>query len=181
MKNKLNEELKDIKYLFNYNRGRVISEQEQFESEDDDEDEDDYRDLSIYNPYYGDDDEEYDYMVDPNAEETLPSFDSSSSSGKYLGMVKPNRDDMDTRTPEERERDRGDIGMELEEEMDLDTFEMGENTKEKERTKVTPGTKPKTTPKTPYNPKPGPKKNPKARKGDMPTWLSFKSLGINLK
>jgi hypothetical protein len=147
-------------------------------------------------------------MVDPNAEETLPSFDSSRSSGKYLGMakpnrdgmdtgedlapsfdsdgnflgmVKPNRDDMDTRTPEERERDRGDIGMELEEEMDLDTFEMGENTKEKERTKVTPGTKPKTTPKTPYNPKPGPKKNPKARKGDMPTWLSFKSLGINLK
>ena len=161
-------------------------------------------------------------MVDPNAEETLPSFDSSSSSGKYLGMakpnrdgmdtgedlapsfdsdgnflgmVKPNRDDMDTRTPEERERDRGDIGMdtrtpeererdnrdidmEIDEEMDLPVMLPG--TKEKERIKVDPGTKPK-KPGTPYSPKPGPKKNPKARKGDMPTWLSFDELGINLK
>jgi hypothetical protein len=34
MKNKLNEELKDIKYLFNYNRGRVISEQESFDDKE---------------------------------------------------------------------------------------------------------------------------------------------------
>jgi hypothetical protein len=66
----------------------------------------------MYDPYYGDDDEEYDYMVDPNAEETLPSFDSSSSSGKYLGMAKP-MGDMDNRTPEERERDNRDIDMEV--------------------------------------------------------------------
>jgi hypothetical protein len=181
MKNKLNEELKDIKYLFNYNRGRVISEQELFESDKEEYDDEEYKDRSMYDPYYGDDDEEYDYMVDPNAEETLPSFDSSSSGGKYLGMAKP-MGDMDTRTPEERERDRGDIGMELEEEMDLDTFEMGENTKEKERTKVKPGTKPK-TPSTPYKPKPGPKPDPKARKrkGDMPTWLTFDELGIDFE
>ena len=72
---------------------------------------------------------------------------------------------------------------ELDEEMNLDTLEMGENTKEKERTKVTPGTKPKTTPKTPYNPKPGPKPDPKARKrkGDMPDWLTFDELGINFE
>jgi len=190
MKNKLNEELKDIKYLFNYNRGRVISEQEQFESEDD------YRNLSMYNPYYGDDYEEYDYMVDPNAEETLPSFDSSSSSGKYLGMAKPMGDmdtrtpeererdsrdiDMDNRTPEARERDRRDIDMEIDEEMDLPVMLPG--TKEKERTKVKPGTKPK-TPSTPYKPKPGPKPDPKARKrkGDMPTWLTFDELGIDFE
>jgi hypothetical protein len=180
MKNKLNEELKDIKYLFNYNRGRVISEQELFESDKEEYDDEEYKDRSMYDPYYGDDDEEYDYMVDPNAEETLPSFDSSSSSGKYLGMAKP-MGDMDTRTPEERERDRGDIGMELEEEMDLPVMLPG--TKEKERTKVKPGTKPKTTPKTPYNPKPGPKPDPKARKrkGDIPNWLTFNKLGINLK
>jgi len=51
-------------------------------------------------------------------------------------------------------------------------------TKEKERI-ITPGTKP--GPKTPYRPKPGPKKNPKARKGDMPDWLTFDKLGINLR
>jgi len=179
MKNKLNEELKDIKYLFNYNRGRVISEQEQFESEEID-DEDDDEDINYlkgeFNEEY-DDDEEYDYMVDPNAEETLPSFDSSSSSGKYLGMAKP-MGDMDNRTPEERERDNRDIDMEIDEEMDLPVMLPG--TKEKERIKVDPGTKPK-KPGTPYSPKPGPKKNPKARKGDMPTWLSFDELGINLK
>ena len=36
MKKNLNEELKDIKYLFNYDRGRVISEQNMF---DDDQEE----------------------------------------------------------------------------------------------------------------------------------------------
>jgi hypothetical protein len=200
MKKQILEELNDIKYLFNYNRGKVISEQEQFEveeidfeeidldDEDDDEDinylkgefneeyddDEEYKDRSMYDPYYGDDDEEYDYMVDPNAEETLPSFDSSSSSGKYLGMAKP-MGDMDTRTPEERERDNRDIDMEVDE-------EIIEN--KGVEVPVRPGIKTPTKPKkpgTPYSPKPGPKKNPKARKGDMPTWLSFDELGINLK
>jgi hypothetical protein len=112
MKNKLNEELKDIKYLFNYNRGRVISEQELFESD----------------------------------KEEFVNYDD----------------------------------MELDEEMDLPVMLPG--TKEKERTKVTPGTKPK-TPSTPYKPKPGPKPDPKARKrkGDMPTWLTFDELGIDFE
>ena len=38
---------------------------------------------------------------------------------------------------------------------------------------------PKTTPDTPYKPRPGIKPSPKA--GEMPSWLSFESIGINLK
>jgi hypothetical protein len=59
--------------------------------------------------------------------------------------------------------------------------EMEENTKEKERTKVTPGTKPKKTPKTPYSPKPGPNPDPKAGKDEMPEWLTFDELGIDFE
>jgi hypothetical protein len=200
MKKQILEELNDIKYLFNYNRGKVISEQEKYESEEidfeeiDDEDDDEdinylkgefneeydddeeYKDRSMYDPYYGDDDEEYDYMVDPNAEETLPSFDSSSSSGKYLGMAKP-MGDMDNRTPEERERDSRDIDMEVDE-------EIIEN--KGVEVPVRPGIKTPTKPKkpsTPYKPKPGPKPDPKARKrkGDMPDWLTFDELGIDFE
>jgi hypothetical protein len=43
-----------------------------------------------------------------------------------------------------------------------------------------PITKPK-EPSTPYRPKPGPEKAPKASKGKLPSWLSFKSIGIKLK
>ena len=125
MKNNLNEELKDIKYLFNYDRGRVISEQQLFE----------------------DDDEEFDTSMD---DEDMEEFDTS----------------MDD--------------MELDEEMDLPVMLPG--TKEKERIKVDPGTKPK-KPKTPYRPKPGPEPDPKARKrkGDMPSWLTFDELGIDFE
>ena len=113
MKKNLNEELKDIKYLFNYDRGRVISEQQLFE----------------------DDQEDFDMSMDD---------------------------------------------MELDEEMDLPVMLPG--TKEKERIKVDPGTKPK-KPKTPYRPKPGPEPDPKARKrkGDMPSWLTFDELGIDFE
>jgi len=184
MKNKLNEELKDIKYLFNYNRGRVISEQELFES--------DKEEFVNYDDINYDDEEEFVDYEDLD-KDLYPSFDGD---GNFLGMAKPMGDmdtktpeererdrgdiGMDTRTPEERERDRGDIGMELEEEMDLPVMLPG--TKEKERTKVKPGTKPK-TPSTPYKPKPGPKPDPKARKrkGDMPTWLTFDELGIDFE
>jgi hypothetical protein len=185
MKKQILEELNGIKYLFNYNRGKVISEQEQFESEDIDfeeidiDDEDGDEDINYlkgeFNEEY-DDYEEYDYMVDPNAEEMLPSFDSSSSSGKYLGMAKP-MGDMDTRTPEERERDSIDIDMEVDEEI-IEKREVEvpvrPGTKEREKTK---------TPSTPYKPKPGPKPDPKARKrkGDMPDWLTFDELGIDFE
>ena len=125
MKKNLNEELKDIKYLFTYDRGRVISEQKMFD----------------------DDQEEFDTSMD---DEVMEEFDTS----------------MDD--------------MELDEEMDLPVMLPG--TKEKERIKVKPGTKPK-TPSIPYKPKPGPKPDPKARKrkGDMPTWLTFDELGIDFE
>ena len=113
MKKNLINELKEMKYLFGYERGRVISEQEQFESED-------FEEIGIY-----EDDTDY---------------------------------------------------SEFSEEIDVPVMLPG--TKEKERI-ITPGTKP--GPKTPYRPKPGPKKNPKARKGDMPDWLTFDKLGINLR
>lgn len=45
--------------------------------------------------------------------------------------------------------------------------------KEKEKTRIKPS--------TPYSPKPGPAKAPKANKGKLPTWLTFKSIGIKLK
>lgn len=125
MKKNLNEELKDIKYLFNYDRGRVISEQQLFE----------------------DDQEEFDTSMDYDDDQE--EFDNST-------------DDM-----------------ELDEEMDLPVMLPG--TKEKERIKVDPGTKPK-QPKTPYKPKPGPKPDPKAgRESDMPTWLTFDELGIDFE
>jgi len=107
MKKNINEELKNIKYLFNYNRGRVISEQQLFE--------DDYMEL--------DEDEDLNYLKN-----------------------------------------------------DLEENEI--------ETPVRPGIKTPTKPKkpgTPYSPKPGPKKNPKAKKGDMPDWLSFDELGINFE
>lgn len=146
MKKNLNEELKDIKYLFNYDRGRIISEQNMFEGNDD------YKDRSMYDPYYDDDEyeEEFDLDMDDYSDE-VPSFDAS---GEFKGMTNPNGD-----------------------------MEIGENkTKEKERIKIDPGTKPK-QPKTPYKPKPGPKPDPKARKrkGDMPTWLTFDELGIDFE
>jgi hypothetical protein len=154
MKKQIIEEIKDIKYLFNYNRGRVISEQPEVDSPNIDE--------------------ELDMVSDD--EDELPSFDLD---GIFKGMSKSNGD-MDTRTPKEREMDMRDIDMELDEEMDLPVMLPG--TKEKERIKVDPGTKPK-QPKTPYRPKPGPKPDPKAEdgEGDMPNWLSFDELGIDFE
>jgi len=120
MKKQIIEEIKDIKYLFNYNRGRIISEQEQFEEVD----------IEDYNEDADEDDLNY-------------------------------------------------LKGEMDEEMDFPVMSPG--TKEKERIKVDPGTKPK-QPKTPYKPKPGPKPDPKAgRKGDMPDWLTFDELGIDFE
>jgi hypothetical protein len=162
MKKQIIEELNDIKYLFNYSIGKVISEQEQFESEDsdfeeidiDDEDDEDDENNDI-NYLKSEFSEEYGYEDMDTGEDFAPSFDSD---GNFLGMVKPNQDDM---------------------EVDEDLIENREL-----EVPVKPGTKTPTKPKkpgTPYSPKPGPKKNPKARKGDMPDWLSFDELGIDFE
>ena len=162
MKKQIIEELNDIKYLFNYSIGKVISEQEQFESEDsdfeeidiDDEDDEDDENNDI-NYLKSEFSEEYGYEDMDTGEDLEPSFDSD---GNFLGMVKPNQD-----------------GMEGDEDL-IENREL--------EVPVKPGTKTPTKPKkpgTPYSPKPGPKKNPKARKGDMPDWLSFDELGIDFE
>lgn len=44
-----------------------------------------------------------------------------------------------------------------------------------------PGTKPSPRPDTPYRPKPGPEKAPKAGRRDLPDWLSYGSIGLDIK
>jgi hypothetical protein len=141
MRKQILEELKEMKYLFNYDRGKIISEQNQNLNEMIDLEEDafgsDYKDdleEDAFGSDYKDDLEEYAF-------------------GSYKG--------------------------DLEEEIDFEVPTMMPGTKEKERTITKPGTKPDKD--SPYKPKPGPKKNPKAKKGDMPDWLSFDKIGINFK
>jgi len=172
MKKQILEEIKDMRYLLNYNRGKVISEQineeedfvniddfELYDPEEEDLDsETDWSQLEEDEDIYPITPEERDdfYPITPEDDGLIPSFDGD---GNFLGMKKPSGD------------------MELDEEMDLPVMLPG--TKEKERTITTPGTKPDKD--NPYKPKPGPKKNPKARKGDMPEWLSFDELGIDFE
>lgn len=151
MKKQIIEEIKDMKYLFNYNRGRILSEQSEVKEINLDEYEEEW-DTSIDDD---DDNEEWESM--DNGEDVIPSFDVS---GEFKGMSKPNGD------------------MELEE---MDVPVMLPGTKEKERTITTPGIKPGKKPGTPYSPKPGPKKNPKAKSDKMPDWLSFDELGIEFE
>ena len=181
MKKQILEEIKEMRYLFNYDRGKIISEQNQnlnemidlekgsfgYDLEEDafgtyedelEEDMDDV-DMDTITP-----EERERNMSDRHmdtGEDLAPSFDSD---GNFLGMVKPNRDGME---------------VDIEEEIDFEVPTMEPGTKEKERTTTKPGTKPDED--SPYKPKPGTKKKPKARKGDMPDWLSFDELGINLK
>ena len=163
MRKQILEELKEMRYLFNYDRGKIISEQNQNLNEmiDLEKGSFGYEDM--------DDGSEKFPSFSPNGdmdtgEDLAPSFDSD---GNFLGMVKPNRDGME-----------GDED-ELEEEIDFEVPTMEPGTKEKERTITKPGTKPDKD--SPYKPKPGPKKNPKAKKGDMPDWLSFDELGIDFE
>ena len=134
MKKQILEELNDIKYLFNYSRGKVISEQEQFESE-------------------------------------------------YADFEEINIDDYDE---DEEEEDINYLKSEFSEEYGHEDMEVDEDLIENRELEVPvkPGTKTPTKPKkpgTPYSPKPGPKKNPKARKGDIPDWLSFDELGLDFE
>ena len=118
MDKNIKKELLEMKYLFGYERGRVISEQ------------------------------------------SLPMEEDDNIEGEYSGVSDAELDENDP----------------------FATPEMEENTKDKERTKVTPGTKPKTRPKTPYSPKPGPDPDPKAKRdSDIPEWLTFDELGIDFE
>ena len=140
MRKQILEELKDMSYLFNYDRGKIISEQNQNLNEMIDLEEDAFG-------TYEDDLEEDAFGSDYKDELEEYAF------GTYKG--------------------------DLEEEIDFEVPTMMPGTKEKERTITKPGTKPDKD--SPYKPKPGPKKKPKAKKGDMPDWLSFDEIGIKLK
>ena len=105
--------------------------------------------------------------------------------------------DMDTRTPEERERNMSDRHMDTGEDLapsfdsdgnflgmvkpNRDGMEVdGDLIENRElEVPVKPGTKTPTKPDkdSPYKPKPGPKKAPKAK---MPKWLSFAAIGVNI-
>lgn len=163
MKKNINEELKNIKYLFNYNRGRVISEQQLFE----------------------DDDEEFDRLNQKyGAEAALMGIDPREVESMYSQRERNMSDrDMHTAGEDLTRSSLSDIDMELDEDEDLNYLKNDLEENEIE-TPVRPGIKTPTKPKkpgTPYSPKPGPKKNPKAKKGDMPDWLSFDELGINFE
>ena len=136
MRKQILEELKDMRYLFNYDRGKIISEQNQNLNEM----------IDLEKGSFG-------YDLEEDAFGTYENELEEDAFGAY-------------------END-------LEEEIDFEVPTMEPGTKEKERTTTKPGTKPDED--SPYKPKPGTKKKPKARKGDMPDWLSFDELGINLK
>ena len=149
MKKQILEELKEMRYLFNYDRGKIISEQDQNLNEM----------INLEKGSFGYDLEEDDFgTYEDNLEE--------DAFGTYEDNL-------------EEDVFGGDYKDDLEEEIDFEVPTMEPGTKEKERTITKPGTKPDKD--SPYKPKPGPKKKPKAKKGDMPDWLSFYELGINLK
>ena len=136
MKKQILEELKEMRYLFNYDRGKIISEQNQNLNEM----------IDLEKGSFG-------YDLEEDAFGTYEDELEEDAFGAYEDN--------------------------LEEEIDFEVPTMEPGTKEKERTITKPGTKPDKD--SPYKPKPGPKKKPKAKKGDMPDWLSFDEIGIKLK
>jgi len=152
MKKQILEELNDIKYLFNYNRGKIISEQEQF---DDEEEFVDYDDID-----YGDMDDD----MDDDEEEYYPELRIPHDMPSYKTKYRHSDDDM-----------------ELDEEMDLPVMLPGTKEKERTKVTpgTKPGKKPDTPYNPKPGPKPDPKA--RKRKGDMPTWLTFNELGIDFE
>ena len=136
MKKQILEELKEMRYLFNYDRGKIISEQNQNLNE--------MIDLEKGSFGYDLEEDAFGAYEDELEEDAFGAYEDN-----------------------------------LEEEIDFEVPTMMPGTKEKERTITKPGTKPDKD--SPYKPKPGPKKKPKAKKCDMPDWLSFDEIGIKLK
>jgi hypothetical protein len=152
MKKQILKELNDMKYLFSYNRGKIISEQEQF---DDEEEFVDYDDID-----YGDMDDD----MDDDEEEYYPELRIPHDMPSYKTKYRHSDDDM-----------------ELDEEMDLPVMLPGTKEKERTKVTpgTKPGKKPDTPYNPKPGPKPDPKA--RKRKGDMPTWLTFDALGIDFE
>jgi len=192
MRKQILEELKDMRYLFNYDRGKIISEQDRSLNE--------MIDLEKGSFGYDLEEDAFGAYEDELEEGSFGYEDMDTRTPEE--RERDSRDiDMDTRTPEERERDSRNIDMDTGEDLapsfdsdgnflgmvkpNRDGMEGDEDLIENRELEVPvkPGTKTPTKPDkgSPYKPKPGPKKKPKAKKGDMPDWLSFDELGINLK
>jgi len=152
MKKQILEELNDIKYLFNYNRGKIISEQEQF---DDEEEFVDYDDID-----YGDMDDD----MDDDEEEYYPELRIPHDMPSYKTKYRHSDDDM-----------------ELDEEMDLPVMLPGTKEKERTKVTpgTKPGKKPNTPYSPKPGPKPDPKA--RNRKDEIPDWLTFDELGIDFE
>jgi len=152
MKKQILEELNDIKYLFNYNRGKIISEQEQF---DDEEEFVDYDDID-----YGDMDDD----MDDDEEEYYPELRIPHDMPSYKTKYRHSDDDM-----------------ELDEEMDLPVMLPGTKEKERTKVTpgTKPGKKPDTPYSPKPGPKPDPKA--RNRKDEIPDWLTFDELGIDFE
>ena len=86
MRKQILEELKDMRYLFNYDRGKIISEQDRSLNE----------------------------MIDLEKGSFGYDLEEDAFGGDYKDELEEGSfgyEDMDTRTPEERERDSRDIDM----------------------------------------------------------------------
>ena len=71
-------------------------------------------------------------------------------------------------------------GVVLSEQQTIDDIEMEEQYETPVKPDIKTPTKP-SKPSTPYKPKPGPKKSPKAKNKNLPNWLTFDSIGIEIE
>ena len=127
MKKQILEEIKDMKYLLNYNRGRILSEQPEVESPNIDEELD---------------------MVSDEYEDELPSFDLD---GMFKGMSKSNGDmELDEELDYTLE-------LEEDMDFEMPTMEPGTKERTITTPGIKPGTKPATPYKPKPGPKKNPK------------------------
>jgi len=116
----------------------------------------------------------------------LLNLDKVSPSVKWESELEKKIDSImeETLSPKMSKKDLVDLLSEIKKTKKMLRHKKSNDISEESPTIAPP--KPKTPtkpskPDTPYSPKPGPKPGPKAEKSEMPNWLKFGRLGINLK
>jgi hypothetical protein len=116
----------------------------------------------------------------------LLNLDKVSPSVKWESELEKKIDSImeETLSPKMSKKDLVDLLSEIKKTKKMLRHKKSNDISEQSPTIAPP--KPKTPtkpskPDTPYSPKPGPKPGPKAKKSEMPNWLKFGRLGINLK